>query len=358
MKKNNMALIKKLKKLVLIPQVFQTGRKKEEMIIDYLKEWNPHLKEDAMGNLYLFKKGAPLICAHMDTVQTEAERVKVLDWNVYVWPGIYTKRNKEVEWDIMMADFQIAADDKCWVAIAMELYEKTNGWVSLLFTVQEESWMWWARYFCNSPITKWYLEEVPYCLIADRRNGEDLLGFQHMYCSKEFETKALETFGRFWYKSARWLSCDANVLYTHLNCLNLSCGYYEPHSSDDYIVLSEFQNCFNAMLSFVTSFKERMEPYKHYTAPKTNNVLPAQSSFWFTQGWATDGTYEEFKVQEIRIVSRDKRWNQYVIWTMNNYWVLKLTCDALIQEWSWEEKRLLKWDYYIEKEFKDYGYAL
>lgn len=357
MKKNNMALIKKLKKLVLIPQVFQTGKKKEQLIIDYLKEWNPNLKEDAMGNLYLFKKGAPLICAHMDTVQYQTELNKILDWNLYIWPGIYTKKNKEIHWDIMMANFQMWADDKCGIAIAMELYEATKGWVSLLFTVQEESWMHWVRYFCNSPITKWYLEEAPYCLISDRRNGGDLLWYQHNYCSKEFETKALETFSRFWYKSARWLACDANVLFSHINCLNLSCGYYEPHSSDDYVILAEFQNCFNAMLSFVTSYKERMEPYKYYTPPKTNNILPTQSSFWFTQWWVGND-YEEFKVQEMKIVSWDKRWREYIIWTINNYWVLKLTSDAIIQEWSWKEQRLLKGDYYIEKEFKDYEYAL
>ena len=43
----------------------------EREVIAYLKSWNPKLKQDGYGNLYLINPGTPLLNAHMDTVQSK-----------------------------------------------------------------------------------------------------------------------------------------------------------------------------------------------------------------------------------------------------------------------------------------------
>jgi hypothetical protein len=65
-----MSVVKKCFKLIQLRQHFDAGFPERE-VIAYLKSWNPKLKQDGYGNLYLINPGTPLLNAHMDTVQTQ-----------------------------------------------------------------------------------------------------------------------------------------------------------------------------------------------------------------------------------------------------------------------------------------------
>jgi putative aminopeptidase FrvX len=65
-------ITKKFLALARLPMMWGQGIYAEQAIINYLKGRLPKLKQDEYGNLYYINPGTPLVCAHMDTVETEA----------------------------------------------------------------------------------------------------------------------------------------------------------------------------------------------------------------------------------------------------------------------------------------------
>ena len=244
-----MSVVKKCFKLLQLKQHFDKGLPERE-VISYLKSWNNKLKSDEYGNLFLINPGKPLLNAHMDTVQS-AQCVK----------NLHSLRLKN--WVIKASDAVIWGDDKCWIAIAMEIYEKLGNEVSLLFTRQEETGCNWAREFCEKHSD--LIKLCPYCLTLDRRNGWDIIGYSNQYCSKEFQDEIHRLTKEFGYKPEHWLCSDANKISKFINCVNLSVGYYNPHQKTEYIKCEELVNAYEATMYIVTHLDWS---YPIYEAPK------------------------------------------------------------------------------------------
>ena len=160
--------------------------------------------------------------------------------------------------NVIKGTHNIWADDKCWLAIAMELYERYPERFSLLFTVGEESWLIWARDFIEDHWEE--LEKLHYCVIADRKWSWDIIWSDNGYCTVDFEKKVAGIIAPYGYLPEFWVLCDADVLNKHLNCINLSCGYYNAHTDREYVVTDEMENCMEAIAYLTGNFFERMEP--------------------------------------------------------------------------------------------------
>lgn len=244
-----MSVVKKCFKLLQLKQHFDTGLPERE-VISYLKSWNNKLKSDEYGNLFLINPGTPLLCAHMDTVQSQA-----------CVNNLHTLRLRN--WTISAKDAVIGGDDKCWVAIAMEIYEKLWNKVSLLFTRQEETWAngAWAFVANHSDL----VNLCKYCLVLDRRGKWDIIWYSNQYCSKEFQDALHELIKPFGYKPEHWMLSDANKISKLINCVNLSVWYYNPHTKTEYIKCDELVNAFNAAMYIVNNLEWE---YPIYQAPK------------------------------------------------------------------------------------------
>lgn len=313
-----MSLVWKLKTLAKIPQVFDVSIKREQKIINYLKSRNPKLKQDGIWNLYLINKDTPLICAHMDTVQDEKEakliesnHIKIIYMDVTRW--WWVNKITTIE-RVMTSDYQIGWDDKCWIAIAMQLYEELWDKISLLFTVWEETWCVGSTYFKTNH--KDLLEQCLYCVVPDRRNWWDLLCQKHWYGSKEFETDVLEYLSPYWFTSEQGSICDANQFKSVLNCFNISVWYYEPHTSKDWISLDEFENTYNALHDLVSNYRERKEPYKFEIKPiKTWSGKNYSYDDDYYQSWLFWWYHEsESEFDEWNWVKVKSKWNKTSFW--------------------------------------------
>ena len=265
-----MGLTKKLLKLMSIKQVIDPNNSygyylqqktttkivpQEKNIIKYLKSRNKNLKQDKVGNLYLINVWTPLICAHMDTVGS-AEAQKKLNRISIVEPWDVLKNNDLPPYDdiinqttsnIIIGEDNIGADDKCGVAIAMELYETFGDKVSLLFTIGEET-----GGIGISGFDKTLLKQCTYAIIPDRKGGQDIIGSHNDYCTKEFEEHITGFLAEFWYSPAHGVWSDCDEISEHINCFNLSCGYYNAHSSNEYVNIDEFENCYNALVAMIS----------------------------------------------------------------------------------------------------------
>lgn len=247
-----MSVVKKCFKLLKLRQHFEWIPERE--VVAYLRNWNLKLKSDEYWNLYLINPGTPLICAHMDTVQREDSVDR-----------LWTLRLKD--WIIKADDAIIWWDDKCWIAIAMELYEKLWNKISLLFTRQEETWCNWAREFCNK---HWDLvQQCKYCLVLDRRWAWDIIWYNNSYCSKEFEDELARLTKEFWYKPTTGLCSDMNHIAKLINWVNLSVGYYNPHTKQEYIKCDELVNAYETARYIIKYMDWDFPIYKY--KPTYNN---------------------------------------------------------------------------------------
>jgi hypothetical protein len=202
----------------------------------------------------------------MDTVQREDSVDR-----------LWTLRLKD--WIIKADDAIILWDDKCWIAIAMELYEKLWNKISLLFTRQEETWCNWAREFCNK---HWDLvQQCKYCLVLDRRWAWDIIWYNNSYCSKEFEDELARLTKEFWYKPATGLCSDMNHIAKLINWVNLSVGYYNPHTKQEYIKCDELVNAYETARYIIKYMDWDFPIYKY--KPTYNNY-----SYGYNYGYDYD----------------------------------------------------------------------
>lgn len=275
-----MWLVKKCINLLRLQQKFPGRERKqfpdvlcaERNVMNYLKSWNPKLQEDWYGNLYLINPWTPLLNAHMDTVQQPDDAALA--------PQIYLDDQWKIHWDNII----IWWDDKCWIAIAMEMYERYPNNVSLLFTRQEETGCNWAEYFCRN--TPELVKQCTYCLTLDRRWNSDIISNQNWYCSEEFQ-EALVSITKAWgfkYKPERGLSSDANHIRKLINAVNLSVWYYNPHSKQEYIVADDLKEAFLYVEYIVNNLNWEwpiyVEPPIVYEPYKYKPTYPANYGYW------------------------------------------------------------------------------
>lgn len=92
----------------------------------------------------------------------------------------------------------------------------------------------------------------------DRKGDKDLIfnsgGTQ--LCDKQFEKEVKEAFPHG--KKAQGLLTDVNVLGdAQINMMNLSAGYYMPHTENEYVVLSELQRNIDCLYNFAKNYTEK-----------------------------------------------------------------------------------------------------
>lgn len=219
---------------------------------------------DSEGNIFnLNNKNRPLLSAHMDTVQRAKDITQAFDIGFNI--------DKEL---IFRGESCIGADDKVGVFIALEQLRRTPT-VNFLFTTGEESGALGSKYFVKDPKNVEKLQKnVSYGLILDRKNGYDIIGESNSYCTKEFQ-ETLKDLGYGY--SPTWGSLsDANTLKVYFSCVNLSVGYYNPHTDNEYVNIEEMENCQDFIAEILETVTSRYEPYKYksysYPAKPKENV--------------------------------------------------------------------------------------
>lgn len=171
------------------------------------------------GDGYIYAKGTfpVLLVAHLDTVHRDLP--------------------KDIEYDpelgILSSPQGIGGDDRCGVYMILEIIKKVN--CSVLFCEDEEIGCVGADKFVDAyPIKE---IDVNYIIELDRKGSNDAVFYA---CDNpkftEFVTQEFfsENYGSF---------TDISVVAPALQraAVNLSCGYYKPHTKDEYIVIPEMQ---------------------------------------------------------------------------------------------------------------------
>lgn len=206
-----------------------------KFILNYVKKLRGCKVEiDDTGNLYITKGNSesyPCIVAHLDQVQ----RLHSRDFRVIETEGVifgYSHKHRRQE--------GLGADDKNGLWIALKCLEKYEN-LKIAFFVCEE-----LGCIGSSRARMDFFEDSRFVIQPDRRGYQDIItgiGLTPL-CSPEFlEATGYKKFG---YREADGMTTDIQVLKENglaVSCINLSCGYYEPHTDHEFTVKKDLQNC-------------------------------------------------------------------------------------------------------------------
>lgn len=190
--------------------------------------------QDVHGNLFVTKGEAesyPCLCAHMDQVQDLHPTDFVCIEGQGVIFGYSPKLHKQCG---------LGADDKNGIFIALQCLERYDV-LKCAFFVGEE-----IGCVGSHAADIEFFADCRFCAQIDRRGNSDMvtsISFGNI-CSDEFVIAAdCETYG---YAVSTGLMTDVEALRDNgvtASCINMSCGYYEPHTDHEFTVIEDVKKC-------------------------------------------------------------------------------------------------------------------
>ena len=219
-------------------------KKMRKFIKDYIKRNIPEveLSYDKVGNIYA-KKGQgptfPCVVSHIDQVQDKhGKDFMCIEVNGRVFG--FSPKSMEMR--------GLGADDKNGIWVCLQVLAKYDTMKCAFFVGEEIGCV------GSSDADMAFFDDCRYVLQCDRRNGGDLItSIWSDLCSQEFlDATGYKAFG---YKETEGLTTDVGTLKDNglkVSCVNMSCGYYNPHTDEEWTDLAQLQNC----LAFVEHIVE------------------------------------------------------------------------------------------------------
>lgn len=237
-------------------------RKSQDRLKDYLLNelltlgYSP-IERD--GFLYAEGTLPVMLVAHMDTVHVKAPRtINNVD-------GVLSSPNG------------IGGDDRCGIYMILEIIKENN--CTVLFTEDEEIGCVGAEKFIKSDLIDDI--QVNYILEFDRKGHEDAVFYD---CANvEFEKFILSTG---YFKTDFGSFSDISVIAPELGvaAVNLSCGYYSPHTNKESIKLSEMERVIEESIKLIqkpTQSFEYIELVRKYSKYDWNK----EDSYYYDEGY-------------------------------------------------------------------------
>ena len=219
---------------------------------------------------YLFAKGnvPVMMCAHMDTVHKEPVRDIYMSDNGYVW-----------------SPQGIGGDDRCGIyTTLMSIRDGIKPYI--LFTEDEEIGCVGAGYFSDdvhNGIINAKDIDINFIIEVDRKGANDSVYYD---CDNpEFE-KFIDTYG---FKTAYGSCSDISYVAPALGvaAVNFSSGYYNAHTTDEYIVLDELYNIIERVNTIIKDAADGKTARYEYIENQYSYRGYASKGYY---GW--DGYYE------------------------------------------------------------------
>jgi len=211
------------------------------------------------GNIYITKgngKKYPCIVAHMDTVHPIVEDLTVVELN-----GNLTGFNA-----VTMEQTGIGGDDKVGIFIALQCLEKFDN-IKIAFFRDEEvgcegSYCADVDFFNNCNIV----------LQCDRRGNNDFINNASGVdlSSKDFQKEILPILKNYNYRFFNGAMTDVMALKQQgikASMANISCGYYNPHQSNEYVNILDVTNCLNLVYSIIEITSNKSFEHKYIEKP-------------------------------------------------------------------------------------------
>lgn len=237
------------------------------------------------GNIIGFNHpGRPLFSAHMDMVNTEGY---LLSPGEIAVDGLFTvdsKTNIRLYRDEEhKRQTSLGADDKNGIWAILTLLK--NGYdINFAFCHSEEVGGTGSQQIIDNTKLSEFIAGCQYGIVIDRRNEWDIIGYNNKYClALDDRLTAFAKDNGFKFTPANGSCSDADRFSRILECVNLSCGYYEAHTSREYTNLNELWNTYLFCKKMLESFQyksvseKRMKEFKNIST--YNSSYKSYSSY-------------------------------------------------------------------------------
>lgn len=234
-----------------------------DFIVNVLKENKIPFEQDDHGNIYCMNhKNVPMLSAHTDCVggPESGHYVRFVD--------IYPYGNDE----IMKGLGNIGGDDKCGVFLIL-LYLLSGKPINAIFSICEEiGGLDGIKYLLPKIKDNEVFKTIPYCIVLDRRSFGDIICSKNDYGTKEFEDALHEIGKKYYYEPVTGGCSDMNTIKEYMNGCNLSVGYYNPHSTTEFVSIGDLHNTWEYLQELILKMPRNL-PKKQivYTTPSTTN---------------------------------------------------------------------------------------
>tara|TARA_R110000851_G_scaffold330328_3_gene503054 strand:- start:1019 stop:2206 length:1188 start_codon:yes stop_codon:yes gene_type:complete len=236
--------LKRLKDVMSVQTTSYGTKMMNYYIIDFVKDIPNCVLYKNQGNLYVTRGQAdlyPCVVAHTDTVHD-------------IHDEFHVKRHKDVLYAINQ-DYRrvgIGGDDKVGIFVALEVL-LSNPICKVAFFRDEE-----VGCVGSTLADMEFFDDVSLVMQCDRQGYKDFVSnifYTDLYDSKfrEAVNPILSLHGKV--ESDGGLTDVYQLTENGLGvaCANMSCGYYDPHSDNEYIVISEVYSTCNLVKDIVTS---------------------------------------------------------------------------------------------------------
>lgn len=299
------------KELLMTLYRIQAPSNYEHAMIAFIKKYvsenisDVSIAQDKNGNL-LITKGLvaddeyyPCVVAHMDEIPEFNSAREIVAYGEFV----FSLDVKTGERD------GLGADDKNGIYVALEML-KIYPILKVFFSVGEEIGM-----IGSSRVNTSFFDNVGYMLQCDRRGSSDLIihtnGIE--VTSDEFLYSIYDITEAYGYTEEIGTATDVGELKSrgvNVSACNISCGYYNEHTDDEFCYLPALENCLN----FTSFIVENCGLQKYEHTPK--DTYKGYGGYGGYDTWANtfyehydEWDYEDITDKNKKIIDRCEKCN-------------------------------------------------
>lgn len=293
--------IKLMMDLVEVPTYTGDTKKMRSFIRAKLHEIPDTMFWTHDGNIYVIRGEAdlyPCVVAHTDTVHRNQKHIHC----VRIGDKLCAIEGKKME------QTGTGGDDKVGILIALECIRKFKN-IKVVFFRDEESG---CRGSANANMD--FFKNTTMVIQCDRRGRYDITekinGLEMV--TEEFKTAIkplIETFKRNWVDGMMTDVLELAQKKLQVVCMNLSCGYYDPHTDRETINMLHMQETMAFVYELIEQFGDRQwlipkreRKYVNYSPPVTgySNYHGRSYNEGDYDGWDSSwGKWEKSKIKEL-----------------------------------------------------------
>lgn len=173
--------------------------------------------------------GSAIFCSHLDTVHQSNKKRDIVILND----------------ELFNINGECGGDDRCGVAVMLQMIEMTIPGL-YVFTFNEERGMSGMDNIIDYLMPQFDINQYTVVICLDRMNDNNII-------LHNAAVQSIQVRDCYPYYPAHGSVTDGFNLADHL-CLpaiNLSCGYYAPHTTSDYVLLDELTNLLNTCINYM-----------------------------------------------------------------------------------------------------------